>query len=69
MTCNLRTASLNRCTVGVQYQFNFDKKTMAQFGGQFMGRLKMILGSEGVEFDNDTVAQIIMRHAPDCDAC
>ena len=30
-----------------------------------MGRLKTILGSEGVEFDNDTVAQIIMRHAPD----
>jgi hypothetical protein len=45
--------------------FNFDKKTMAQLCGQFMGRLRVILESEGVAFDNDTVAQIIMRHAPD----
>ena len=66
MTCNFENRIIeplhSRCS---KYQFNFDKKTMAQLCGQFMGRLKTILASEGVEFDNDTVAQIIMRHAPD----
>lgn len=66
MTCNFENKIIDplhsRCS---KYVFNFDKKTMAQLCGQFMGRLRIILESEGVAFDNDTVAQIIMRHAPD----
>jgi len=38
---------------------------MAALCGQFMGRLRIILDTEGVAYENDTVAQIIMRHAPD----
>jgi len=66
MTCNFENRIIDplhsRCS---KYQFNFDKKTMAALCGQFMGRLRIILDTEGVAYENDTVAQIIMRHAPD----
>jgi len=66
MTCNFENRIIeplhSRCS---KYQFNFNKQTMAQLCGQFMGRLRTILDTEGVAYENDTVAQIIMRHAPD----
>jgi hypothetical protein len=38
---------------------------MAQLCGQFMTRLQTILDGEGVDYNKDVVAGLIMRHAPD----
>jgi len=66
MTCNFKNKIIeplhSRCST---YEFNFDKKTMAQLCGQFMKRLKDILSQEGVSYEDSTVANIIMKHAPD----
>ena len=66
MTCNFKNKIIeplhSRCST---YEFNFDKKTMAQLCGQFMKRLKDILSQEGVSYEDSTVANIIMKHPPD----
>lgn len=66
MTCNFKNKIIeplhSRCSV---YEFNFDKKTMAGLCGQFMARLKTILSDEGVTYEDPTVANIIMKYAPD----
>lgn len=66
MTCNFKNKIIeplhSRCS---PYEFNFDKKTMAQLCGQFMKRLKDILSEEGVAYEDSTVANMIMKHAPD----
>lgn len=66
MTCNFKNKIIeplhSRCS---PYEFNFDKKTMAQLCGQFMKRLKNILTEEGVAYEDSTVANLIMKHAPD----
>jgi DNA polymerase III delta prime subunit len=66
MTCNFKNKIIeplhSRCS---PYEFNFDKKTMAQLCGQFMKRLKDILTEEGVAYEDSTVANLIMKHAPD----
>lgn len=66
MTCNFKNKIIaplhSRCS---PYEFNFDKKTLAGLCGQFMGRLKTILDTEGVEYDDKVLANIIMTHAPD----
>jgi hypothetical protein len=38
---------------------------MAGLCGQFMTRADEILKGEGVEYNKDTLAQLIMKHAPD----
>ena len=66
MTCNFENKLIaplhSRC---YKYAFNFDKKTMTSLCGGFMQRLQGILQEEGVEFDNNVVANVIMKHAPD----
>ena len=66
MTCNFENKIIaplhSRCS---KYTFNFDKKTMTSLCGGFMQRLQGILQEEGVEFDNNVVANVIMKHAPD----
>jgi DNA polymerase III delta prime subunit len=66
MTCNFENRIIeplhSRCS---KYAFNFDKKTMTSLCGGFMQRLQGILQGEGVEFDNNVVANVIMKHAPD----
>ena len=66
MTCNFENKIIaplhSRCS---KYAFNFDKKTMTSLCGGFMQRLQGILQEEGVEFDNNVVANVIMKHAPD----
>ena len=66
MTCNFENRIIeplhSRCS---KYAFNFDKKTMTSLCGGFMQRLQGILQEEGVEFDNNVVANVIMKHAPD----
>jgi DNA polymerase III delta prime subunit len=66
LTCNFKNRVIeplhSRCS---NYEFNFNKKTQAQLCGQFMSRAQTILTDEGVSFNPDTLAQVIMRHAPD----
>lgn len=66
MTCNFENKIIaplhSRCS---KYTFNFDKKTMTSLCGGFMQRLQRILQEEGVEFDKNVVANVIMKHAPD----
>ena len=66
MTCNFENRIIeplhSRCS---KYAFNCDKKTMTSLCGGFMQRLQGILQGEGVEFDNNVVANVIMKHAPD----
>lgn len=66
LTCNFKNRIIeplhSRCS---NYEFTFSKKIMAQLCGQFMTRLQTILNEEGVEYNKDVVAGLIMRHAPD----
>jgi DNA polymerase III delta prime subunit len=66
MTCNFKNRIIeplhSRCS---PYEFNFDKKTMAQLCGQFMARLKDIMVKEGIEYEDAVLANVIMTHAPD----
>jgi DNA polymerase III delta prime subunit len=66
LTCNFKNRVIeplhSRCS---NYEFNFNKKTQAQLCGQFMNRAQQILSDENVSYNPETLAQIIMRHAPD----
>jgi DNA polymerase III delta prime subunit len=66
LTCNFKNRIIeplhSRCGV---YEFNTTKKEMAQLCGQFMERLATILSDEGVAYNKDLIAQLIMKHAPD----
>jgi DNA polymerase III delta prime subunit len=66
LTCNFKNRIIeplhSRCS---NYEFNFDKKTMAKLCGQFMTRVQNILENENIKYNPDVVAQLIMRHAPD----
>lgn len=46
-------------------EFNTVKKDLVGLAGQFMERMKFILKSEGVKFDEKILAEIIIKHAPD----
>jgi len=66
LTCNFKNRIIeplhSRCS---NYEFNFNKKIQAQLCGQFMERASSILVDEGVNYNKDTLAQVIIRHAPD----
>ena len=66
LTCNFKNRVIeplhSRCS---NYEFTFSKKVMAELCGQFMQRAQEILKIEGVSANNDTLAQLIMKHAPD----
>ena len=66
LTCNFKNRIIDplhsRCGV---YEFNTTKKDMAGLAGQFMSRLTYILKTEGIQFEEKTAADIILRHAPD----
>jgi DNA polymerase III delta prime subunit len=66
LTCNFKNRIIeplhSRCGV---YEFNTTKKEMAQLAGQFMKRMETILQTESIEYDQKTVADMIMTHAPD----
>ena len=66
LTCNFKNRIIeplhSRCS---NYEFNFDKKTMAKLCGLFMSRVQDIFGQENVQYNPDTLAQLIMKHAPD----
>lgn len=66
LTCNFKNRIIeplhSRCSV---YEFNSDKKTLAKLSGQFMKRLKIILNAEHIEHNDKTLAELIMKFAPD----
>lgn len=66
LTCNFKNRVIeplhSRCS---NYEFTFSKKVMAELCGQFMQRAQEILKTEGVSANNETLAQLIMKHAPD----
>ncbi len=66
LTCNFKNRIIqplhSRCGV---YEFNTSKKDMAQLAANFMERVTAILEAEQVEYDKRTVADLIMKFAPD----
>jgi len=66
LTCNFKNRIIeplhSRCGV---YEFNTTKKELATLAGQFMKRATSVLDAEGVSYDQKTVADLIMKHAPD----
>ena len=66
LTCNFKNKVIeplhSRCGV---YEFNTSKKDMAFLCGEFMKRLQIILDSEGVKYNNDVIAGLIGKYAPD----
>ena len=66
LTCNFKNRIIqplhSRCGV---YEFNTSKKDMAQLAANFMERVTAILEAEKVEYDKRTVADLIMKFAPD----
>lgn len=65
-TCNFKNRIIealhSRCTV---IEFNTSKKDLAVLAMEFMKRLKVILKSESIKFDDKTLAELIIKHAPD----
>src|SRR6056300_543451 len=66
LTCNFKNRIIeplhSRCGV---YEFNTTKKEMQQLCADFFERLATILSDEGVAYNKDLIAQLIMKHAPD----
>jgi|TARA_R110000772_G_scaffold51910_9_gene119143 DNA polymerase III delta prime subunit len=66
LTCNFKNRIIeplhSRCSV---IEFNTTKKQLAVLAGGFMKRLQYMLTTEGVDFNNKILAELIMRYAPD----
>ena len=66
LTCNFKNRIIeplhSRCSV---IDFRFDKKQLAGLCGQFLGRLKEILTQESIQFEEQVLAELILKHAPD----
>ena len=66
LTCNFKNRIIeplhSRCAV---IEFNIAKKDTPKLLGQFMKRLKGILDTETVTYDDKVLAEVIMKFAPD----
>ncbi len=66
MTCNFKNRIIeplhSRCSV---YEFNTSKKELAGLAAQFMKRLQKILDTEGIPYDEKSIADLIIARAPD----
>lgn len=66
LTCNFKNRIIeplhSRCGV---YEFNTTKQDLAALCPAFMKRMITILSNEGVTYNNEVLAELIMRHAPD----
>jgi len=66
LTCNFKNRIIeplhSRCSV---VEFNTTKKQLASLASDFMKRLGAILKAEGVAFQDKTIAELIIRYAPD----
>ena len=65
-TCNYKNKIIeplhSRCAV---VEFGIKGKEKAQIAAGFFGRLKEILGAEGIEYDNKVLVELINKHFPD----
>ena len=65
-TCNFKNriiAPLHSRTAVIE--FKLTKADRPKMAGRFMGRLKDVLESEGVEYDESVVAEVLKKHFPD----
>jgi DNA polymerase III delta prime subunit len=66
LTCNFKNRVIeplhSRCAV---IEFNTSKKQMASLANAFLKRLEFILKSEGIQYEQAVVAELILRFAPD----
>lgn len=66
LTCNFKNRIIeplhSRCGV---YEFNTSKKEMAQLMASFMDRVTGILELEKIQCDKNTLAELILKFAPD----
>ena len=66
LTCNFKNRIIeplhSRCSV---YEFNTDRKTLAQLSMQMMSKLQDILQKENVKYEEKTLAEVIMKYGPD----
>jgi DNA polymerase III delta prime subunit len=66
LTCNFKNRIIeplhSRCSV---IEFNIAKKDMPPLLSDFMKRVEHILGAEGVSYDKQVIADLIMKHMPD----
>ena len=66
LTCNFKNRIISplhsRCSV---IEFNTTKKSLASLAGDFMKRLTFILKTEKIKYDDKTIAELIIRYAPD----
>jgi replication-associated recombination protein RarA len=66
LTCNFKNRIIeplhSRCGV---YEFNTSKKEMAELAAQFFKRFIYILNQEGVSFEKNAAADLVMKYAPD----
>jgi DNA polymerase III delta prime subunit len=66
LTCNFKNRLIEPLhSRGPVYEFNTTRKEMAGLAAQFMKRVEYILKTEGVSYDEKTVADLIIKHAPD----
>lgn len=66
LTCNFKNRLLEALhSRGPIYDFNTSRKEMAGLAAQFMKRVEHILEIEGVKYDEKTVADLIIKYAPD----
>jgi len=66
LTCNFKNRIIeplhSRCSV---YEFNSNKKELVTLAEFFMKRLINILNKEQVKYDDKSLVNLIMKHAPD----
>jgi DNA polymerase III delta prime subunit len=66
LTCNFKNRIIeplhSRCGV---YEFNTNKKSLAELSMQFMKRLTGILEQENITYEKKVLAELIIRFAPD----
>ena len=66
LTCNFKNRIIeplhSRCGV---YEFNTTKKEMAELAAEFFKRFINILNQEGITFEKNAAADLVMKYAPD----
>mgnify|MGYP001287434469 FL=1 len=66
LTCNFKNRIIqplhSRCAV---IEFNIPKKDMPDLCKQFMSKCKVMLSTQGINYDTKVIAELIMKHQPD----
>tara|TARA_R110000737_G_scaffold78339_2_gene109694 strand:+ start:9007 stop:9945 length:939 start_codon:yes stop_codon:yes gene_type:complete len=66
LTCNKKNRIIeplhSRCSV---YEFSMARNELSEMAQQFFVQMCKILDTEGVQYDQKTVVDLVMKHAPD----